>query len=105
MPLLFGGSKLLTIAALISFSLFITAILPQLEALTMATLGEQRQRYPLLRAWGSLGFILTSSMAGLLLGWWGADALVVLALLLLGGLWLATLPLRDVAHTLAEACP
>ena len=44
-------------------------------------------------------------MAGLLLGWWGADALVVLALLLLGGLWLATLPLRDVAHTLAEACP
>lgn len=105
-PLLFASNKPLTIAALIGFSFFWTAILPQLEALTMASLGAERQRYARLRAWGSLGFILTSSLAGWLLGWWGSDALVPLGLLLLGGLWLATLPLRDLPHdTTAEHHP
>lgn len=102
LPLLFGHSKPLTIAALIGFSFFWTAILPQLEALTMASLGAERQRYARLRAWGSLGFIVTSSLAGWLLGDWGSEALVTMGLLLLAGLWLATLPLRDLNHDMAD---
>ncbi|MCV6591011.1 MAG: MFS transporter [Marinobacterium sp.] len=41
------------------FSFFWNAVLPQCEVLTLAHLGEQRERYSQIRLWGSIGFIIT----------------------------------------------
>lgn len=56
---------LAAIMALHSF--FWHAVLPQFEAITLAHLGNQSARYSQLRLWGSVGFILTVVLLGLLL--------------------------------------
>ncbi|UJJ33296.1 MFS transporter [Halopseudomonas maritima] len=56
---------LAAIMALHSF--FWHAVLPQFEAITLAHLGAQSARYSQLRLWGSVGFILTVVLLGLLL--------------------------------------
>ena len=56
---------LAAIMALHSF--FWHAVLPQFEAITLAHLGSQSARYSQLRLWGSVGFILTVVLLGLLL--------------------------------------
>ena len=48
-------------------SFFWHAVLPQFEAITLAHLGSQSARYSQLRLWGSVGFILTVVLLGLLL--------------------------------------
>jgi len=48
-------------------SFFWHAVLPQFEAITLAHLGNQSARYSQLRLWGSVGFILTVVLLGLLL--------------------------------------
>lgn len=49
------------------FSLFYNAVMPQLEALTLNALGEQRHHYGRVRLWGSLGFIVLAVVYGELL--------------------------------------
>ena len=49
------------------FSFFWNAALPQFEALTLAHLQSQPQRYAQIRLWGSLGFIITVLGIGYLL--------------------------------------
>ncbi|MEC7118368.1 MAG: MFS transporter [Pseudomonadota bacterium] len=81
------------------FSFFQNAILAQFEAVTLFWLGEARERYGMIRLWGSLGFI--AAVFGL--GWW-LDltsvlnlpwAMVVLALAtLLCAWWIAEPPQR-----------
>ncbi|MCC4262691.1 MFS transporter [Pseudomonas aestusnigri] len=56
---------LAAIMALHSF--FWHAVLPQFEAITLAHLGSQSSRYSQLRLWGSVGFILTVVLLGMLL--------------------------------------
>lgn len=56
---------LAAIMALHSF--FWHAVLPQFEAITLAHLSSQSARYSQLRLWGSVGFILTVVLLGLLL--------------------------------------
>ncbi|MCS7060670.1 MAG: MFS transporter, partial [Anaerolineae bacterium] len=48
------------------FSLFNSAIVPLVDSVTLATLGEHRERYGAQRIWGSIGFIITSSLSGFL---------------------------------------
>lgn len=61
-----------TFAALVPlvaiFSLFNSAIIPLVDSMTLAMLGEQRERYGAQRIWGSIGFIVTSSASGFLVG-------------------------------------
>ena len=51
---------------LFAFSFFQNAILAQFEAVTLFWLGEARDRYGMIRLWGSVGFI--AAVFGL--GWW-----------------------------------
>lgn len=51
---------------LLGYSFFQNAILAQFEAITIAHLGERRERYSSIRLWGSLGFIATVAGLGAL---------------------------------------
>lgn len=51
---------------LLGYSFFQNAILAQFEAITIAHLGTQRERYGQVRLWGSLGFIATVAGLGML---------------------------------------
>jgi PPP family 3-phenylpropionic acid transporter len=46
------------------FALFASAIMPLVDSTALALLGDRRDRYGSLRIWGSIGFILTSSIIG-----------------------------------------
>lgn len=82
---------------LLGYSFFQNAILAQFEALTMAHLGAQRERYGQIRLWGSLGFIATVAGLGMLfeiiaLKW--LPAILAMCALLS---WLASLSVPDIA--------
>ncbi|HEY3341376.1 MAG TPA: major facilitator superfamily domain-containing protein 6 [Anaerolineae bacterium] len=57
------------------FALFNTTIIPLLDSTTLSVLGDQRQRYGAQRLWGSIGFIITSAVIGLLLERTGLHAI------------------------------
>lgn len=50
-------------------SFFWHAVLPQFEAITLSHLGEQSSRYARIRLWGSVGFIATVVVLGMVLEW------------------------------------
>lgn len=57
---MFGAHDALHLAWVIGlFSFFWHACLPPFEALTLSHLGDAGHRYPLVRLWGSVGFIVT----------------------------------------------
>lgn len=80
------------------FSFFWNASLPQLEVTTLTHLGDNAHRYSIIRLWGSMGFILTVVILGLILDRHGSALLPPVLLVLLLGIWLASLciPGRDV---------
>jgi MFS transporter, PPP family, 3-phenylpropionic acid transporter len=64
--LLLGASGFIAVAlALAAFALPWSGLLPQFEATTLSHLGDQPQRYGLVRLWGSVGFILAVIGGGL----------------------------------------
>ncbi len=95
LPLLWLDRYWGVMLAMIAFSFFWNAALPQFEVVTLARLGEQKNRYSRIRLWGSLGFIVTVSLLGAMLQRIGIDALpmVLLALFLL--IWLSSLPVQE----------
>ena len=46
------------------FSFFWSASLPQVEAITMSSLGKTTQVYTMIRVWGSIGFIIAVTLLG-----------------------------------------
>lgn len=82
------------------FSFFWNAAIPQFEATTLNHLGEHTHRYSGIRLWGSIGFIVSVAALGPLLEQHGAGILPVAVLLLLTGIWLASLvvPERASGH-------
>ncbi len=50
-------------------SFFWHAVLPQFEAITLSHLGPQSSRYARIRLWGSVGFIATVVLLGMVLEW------------------------------------
>lgn len=73
------------------FGFFWNAALPQFEATTLDHLGARVHRYSRVRLWGSLGFIASVSGLGLLFQHRSPSLLVPVMLLLLAGIWLASL--------------
>lgn len=73
------------------YSFFWNAVLAQFEVVTLGHLRERPQRYSLVRAWGSAGFI--AAVAGF--GWlFDRVAIAILPIILwslLAGIWIATL--------------
>lgn len=73
------------------FSFFWNATLPQFEANTLSHLGERTERYGNIRLWGSIGFIIAVVVLGDLLEVKGAGVLPGVMLLMLIGIWGASL--------------
>jgi len=69
------------IIAMLLFSFFWNAILPQYEAMTLNHLGDGSHRYSMVRLWGSLGFIVVVVLMGDLIQGYGADLIPVAVLI------------------------
>ena len=72
--------------ALTLFSLFWTAILPQIEVLTLHSIRLKAHIYGRIRVWGSIGFIIFSMLAGYGIDEFGSEAFPYLVLIALLGL-------------------
>ena len=70
----------LTVAMLL-FSFFWNATLPQFEAMTLNHLGDDTHHYSMIRLWGSLGFIVIVVLIGDLLEGYGADIIPLVVLM------------------------
>jgi PPP family 3-phenylpropionic acid transporter len=67
--------------AMLLFSFFWNATLPQFEAMTLNHLGEDSHHYSMIRLWGSLGFIVIVVLIGDLLQTHDADVIPLVVLL------------------------
>jgi len=81
---------------LLAYGFFQNAILAQFEAVTMAHLGERRERYSLIRLWGSLGFIVTGTGLGILFDHISVDSLPIWLLACALATWLSSLLVPDI---------
>lgn len=93
--------------AMLLFSFFWNAALPQFEATTLSHLGEQSHRYSMIRLWGSIGFILTVAGLGPLLDSAGAAILPPVLLGLFLAIWGSSLLVQErlVEHPVRESQP
>jgi PPP family 3-phenylpropionic acid transporter len=83
-------------------TVFWNAILAQYEAITLATLGEEVQRYGQVRLWGSVSFILAVVCSGLLFDRVSVAGLPWLLLVLLALIAAGTLLIREPAVATRE---
>ncbi len=95
LPLLWFHDFWLILAFMLLFSFFWNAALPQFEVVTLGLLGSDTARYSRIRLWGSLGFIATVSLLGVLfelisITWLPHILLVVFVLI-----WFSSLPVRE----------
>ncbi|MBL4712656.1 MAG: MFS transporter [Gammaproteobacteria bacterium] len=67
--------------AMLLFSFFWNATLPQFEAMTLNHLGNDTHRYSMVRLWGSLGFIVTAVLIGDLLQDYDAEVIPLVVLI------------------------
>lgn len=81
------------------FSLFWTAVLPQLEVLTLNSIRRSAKIYARIRLWGSIGFIFLAVIAGDLIERYSADAFTYLGVIVLAGLFLSSMKLNPVKKT------
>lgn len=89
----------------LSFALmmmFWTAILPQLEVLTLNCVDGQANRYSRIRLWGSIGFILLTVAAGKAIDMFSSEAPIYASALVLLVLFLSTLFLTETKTTQNE---
>lgn len=85
-------------AVMLVFSFFWNAALPQMESVTFNHLAARVNRYASVRVWGSVGFILSAGLVGLLVDAIGTAAIPYTVLALFVGIWLSTLAVPDRAH-------
>lgn len=76
--------------------MFWTAVLPQLESITLGAVKGNSATYSHIRLWGSVGFIAFSIIAGWLIDRYGSDSIIYLCSFILGSLFLANLSLPSV---------
>ncbi len=92
-------------AALAFFGFFWNAVLPQFEATTLGTLGDESYLYSRIRLWGSVGFIFSVAGLGEVFERFDMEPLPWVVLALLAGLYLNTLLVRDVSEENGEEKP
>ena len=93
---LFWASQYWPIAFVLAiFSLFWTAIQPQLEVLTLASIRRSAHIYARIRLWGSIGFIVTVTIAGEVLVAYHSEAFVFIGWGLLLALLISSLMLKQ----------
>ncbi len=82
------------------FSLFWTAILPQLEVMTMLSIRRHAKIYSRIRLWGSIGFIALAIAGGEIIGRYNADSFTTIGWLTLLGLALSSYILKQPYSTI-----
>ncbi len=95
------------VAIMLVMSMFWSASLPLVEALTLGHLRNATERYGSVRLWGSVGFIVAVQGSGLLLGWLPLDAIlwVSLGLLLAASASAAYIPDTEILPYHRDAGP
>lgn len=83
-------------SAMVLFSFFWNASLPQFEVITLAYLGEKVKEYSRVRLWGSVGFILAVLVLGELIDRYGIAVVPYAILLIYASIWLASLTVADI---------
>ncbi len=84
-------------AAMLLFSFFWNASLPQIEAVTFNHLRQRHTRYALVRLWGSIGFIIVVILLGLELDQRSFNMVPAWVLILFTGVWFSSLTIPDSA--------
>jgi PPP family 3-phenylpropionic acid transporter len=84
-------------SAMVLFSFFWNASLPQMEAVTFNHLRHRPSGYALIRLWGSVGFILVVAVLGVQLESAPMSIVPVWILILFVAIWLSTLTVPDSA--------
>lgn len=78
-----------------SYSFFWNAVLAQFEVVTLSHLGARYQRYGQIRAWGSIGFIITVTILGYSFDYLSISWLPWVVVFLLLGIWLSSLTVNE----------
>lgn len=73
--------------SLLMFSLFWSSILPPLTVITLNSFDDGGKMYARIRLWGSLGFISTAVLGGVVLGAFSSEAFIYLGMVVLLGLF------------------
>jgi len=89
-------------SAMILFSFFWNASLPQFEVTTLAYLGKQVSRYSRIRLWGSIGFILTVVVLGALIDVYGIYLVPAFIFFIYLSIWLASMMVPEVTTSTGE---
>lgn len=76
---------------IVCFSFFWNAVLPQFEVITLFNLAGQQERYSHIRLWGSVGFIFTVVVGGMLFDTLGIDSFAQTLLVIVLAIWCASL--------------
>jgi PPP family 3-phenylpropionic acid transporter len=77
--------------AMMLYSFFWNAVLPQYEATTMNHLGKDHHRYSVLRSWGSIGFIVSVLLLGPMIDREGAGIIVPFLVLTFAMIWVSAM--------------
>lgn len=77
------------------YSFFWNASLPQFEAITFNYLKDKVARYARIRAWGSVGFIVTVLLLGVLVDWMSIEVLLPAVMIIFVSIWLSSLTVKD----------
>jgi len=80
---------------LATFSLFWTAILPQLEVMTLNSIRRSAKIYARIRLWGSIGFIFFAVLTGEVIEQFTPNAFTYVGFIILLGLFLSTLLIKQ----------
>lgn len=83
--------------AMALFSFFWNAVLPQFEAVTLRYLGKEAQHYARIRVWGSIGFIVTVVLLGMIVDWEGPAAVLPILFGVYGAIWISSILVKDPA--------
>ncbi len=82
--------------AMVLFSFFWNASLPQFEVITLAYLGKKVKQYSRVRLWGSVGFILSVLLLGGLIDRYGIQLVPFAIFLVYVAIWLSSLAVADI---------
>lgn len=75
--------------------MFWTAIAPQMETITLNSVHGDAKTYSNIRLWGSVGFIVASIVAGVLVDANGPESILLLNTIILSSLFLMSLIIKD----------
>jgi PPP family 3-phenylpropionic acid transporter len=94
----FGQTFAQLFAVMIAINMFTSAQGPLSEALMLSEMRGDLTHYGRVRLWGSVGFILTVTLAGHLLDWQGIDLMPWISLAMLGLVLIASCRMQESPH-------